>query len=338
MKTARVLPSLLGALLLSAPALRAQEGDPRWLPWVGCWEATEADSRDMVCVRPSGAGIEVSEIADGTARSRQTLAADGRAYPITLEGCQGTRTAEFSSDGRRIFTINEQACDGDVSRTSTGLIAMVAPDEWIDVQAAQEDGRGLGWARRYRPASAQAVADAGFADLGDRAVAARGVPARHGVLVARPAPAAVADPAGQRGAGQRDAQLDAVGLRRLPAAAPLAEAVVADLGRPAGHARRARPAQVHPALLAEPVQRRSRGVALGAGGPRHLLVPVIRSSPSLSRAVVSSHPGRPERVTPGFWAAPRWPGPPARSGRQGGRRAGPAPGTCVPGRASAPAR
>jgi hypothetical protein len=162
----RITSTALLGLALAALPVQAQS-DPRWLPWVGCWEAAEeGSSGELLCVRPAGAGVEVSEISDGAVRATQMLAADGRAHPITAEGCRGTRTAEFSTDGRRIFTITEQACDGDVSRTTTGLIAMVAPQEWMDIQAAEEDGQALGWARRYRPASAQASAEAGFADLG----------------------------------------------------------------------------------------------------------------------------------------------------------------------------
>jgi hypothetical protein len=171
MKTIQITAAL-AALFITAAAgpLRAQESDPRWLPWIGCWQPVDDDSSaDLLCIRPSGAGVEVSEIVDSRVSTTHTLAADGRAYPLEIEGCKGTRTAEFSTDGHRIFTVNEESCDGEESRSSTGLIAMVAPDEWIDVQAAQEDGKGLGWARRYRPASAQAAADAGFGDLGGRA-------------------------------------------------------------------------------------------------------------------------------------------------------------------------
>jgi hypothetical protein len=172
-KTRMVTAALLG-LALAAPRVDAQQNDPRWTPWVGCWEpVAEESAGDLLCVRPAGAAVEVTEIVEGTVRSTQTLAADGRAYAIRAEGCEGTRTAEFSADGKRIFTITEQACDGDIPRTTTGLIAMVTPTEWIDIQAAQEDGQALGWARRYRPASTTAAAGAGFGDLGTEREGAR---------------------------------------------------------------------------------------------------------------------------------------------------------------------
>lgn len=171
----------LGLLALGAAArpAGAQDADPRWAPWIGCWEPAEADDagKDLLCVRPAAAGVEVSEVADGAVRATYALAADGRAYPVELEGCAGTRTAEFSADGRRIFTVNTESCDGEPALASTGLIAMVSPDEWIDVQAAQEDGRGLGWMRRYRAARPQAAADAGFGDVADRTSALRRRPA-----------------------------------------------------------------------------------------------------------------------------------------------------------------
>ena len=95
--------ALLGLLALAStpPPVEAQESDPRWFPWVGCWEpAGEDESGDLICVRFAGAGVEVTEIADGTVRARQTLVADGRAHPIEAEGCEGTRSAEFSADGQ----------------------------------------------------------------------------------------------------------------------------------------------------------------------------------------------------------------------------------------------
>lgn len=173
----KTINTLLAALVLlgTTTRLNAQETDPRWLPWVGCWQSVDEDrdAPDLLCVRPSGGGVQVSEIVGGTTRNSYTLAADGRAYALEVEGCTGSRTAEFSTDGHRIFTVNEESCGGETPRSSTGLIAMVSPDEWIDVQAAAEDGKGLGWARRYRPARAQQTADAGFADLADRASVAR---------------------------------------------------------------------------------------------------------------------------------------------------------------------
>lgn len=169
----------LGLLALGARPADAQDADPRWAPWIGCWEPVEADGsgKDLLCVRPAAAGIEVSEVADGEVRTTYALAADGRAYPLELEGCAGTRTAEFSTDGRRVFTVNAESCDGEPARGSTGLIAMVSPDEWIDVQATQEDGRALGWVRRYRAARPQTAADAGFGDIADRTSALRRRPA-----------------------------------------------------------------------------------------------------------------------------------------------------------------
>ena len=169
--TRSLRPAALALLLAAAGPLSAQETDPRWLPWVGCWEpVAEEATGDLLCVRPAGRGVEVTETANGAVVSTQTLVADGRAYAITAEGCMGSRSAEFSTDGKRLFTLTEQACDGDIARTSTGLIAMVSPSEWIDVQAAREEGEALGWARRYRPARDEAMS---FGDQGTMARRAR---------------------------------------------------------------------------------------------------------------------------------------------------------------------
>src|SRR5687768_9269271 len=80
-------PAALALLLAAGAPLSAQEIDPRWLPWVGCWEpVAEEATGDQLCVRPAGAGVEVTETVNGAVTSAQTLLADGRAYAITAEG------------------------------------------------------------------------------------------------------------------------------------------------------------------------------------------------------------------------------------------------------------
>jgi hypothetical protein len=98
-------------------------------------------------------------------RSAQNLQADGESYDIVAEGCEGTRRAEFAMDGKRIFTRTRQACDGDVLRTSTGLMAMLSANQWIDVQAQEDKGQSFSWVRVYRRASIGRAREAGFGDL-----------------------------------------------------------------------------------------------------------------------------------------------------------------------------
>ena len=168
-----LLVAATGALaLLAAPPLEAQVADARWLPLVGCWQPVEEGPASLLCVRPNGSGVDVIEVVDGVVRSTQTLQANGQPSPILAESCTGSRSVEFSTDGKRLFTRTEQACAGDEPRVSTGLIAMVSPQEWVDVQAVDMDGQGVGWVRRYRPAPVKVALDAGFIDLADQAGAA----------------------------------------------------------------------------------------------------------------------------------------------------------------------
>ena len=62
----------------------AQEGDARWLPFVGCWEAVDAeDSIGLLCFTPAGGGVDLVNYVDGevasTGRSRPRDATAGRA-------------------------------------------------------------------------------------------------------------------------------------------------------------------------------------------------------------------------------------------------------------------
>ena len=180
-----IAASALLIALVATHGLTAQERDGRWSPWVGCWEPVAGDAApSLLCVRPAGGGVDVSEISEGAVRSAQNLQADGESYDIAAEGCEGTRRAEFSMDGKRIFTRTRQACDGDVLRTSTGLMAMLSANQWIDVQAEGDEGQSFSWVRVYRRASIGRAREAGFGDLhGDAGLGARRARSRAAAAV-----------------------------------------------------------------------------------------------------------------------------------------------------------
>ena len=168
MKTMRIALLTAAAALLTTGA-SAQQVDARWAPWIGCWQAVaseeEPQSDDLLCVRPLADGVEVIEVVDGQTRASQTLVADGQPRDVTAQDCRGWRSVEFSLDGQRLFTRAEQSCGNDPLRPATGVIAMVSPREWIDVQATDVDGRALSWVRRYRPARPEPVEAAGLSEL-----------------------------------------------------------------------------------------------------------------------------------------------------------------------------
>ena len=180
-----LLAATCALALLAARGLEAQELDPRWLPLIGCWEPLKEETPGLLCVRPSGPGVEVTEMVEGVVRSTQILQANGLPSPILAEDCTSTRSVEFSADGKRLYTRTEQACAGDEPRGSTGLIAMISPQEWVDVQAVDVEGQGVGWARRYRLAPAERTRAAGFGELVEvRAFASQSRRARRAAAAA----------------------------------------------------------------------------------------------------------------------------------------------------------
>jgi hypothetical protein len=149
----------------SAERAAAAPVDARWLPFLGCWEAEGGPVEDaLLCIRPGEAPAEVEflTVVDGEISSVDPMRADGRTYENRFEGCDGSDRAAFSSDGRRVFTHSEYVCEGGVGRSSTGIIAMVSPGEWINVEGADVEGRGAAWVTRYRLAHPDTTAALGL--------------------------------------------------------------------------------------------------------------------------------------------------------------------------------
>lgn len=173
----RTAAALLALVLLSAGAgpgrALAQATDGRWLGWVGCWQpVAETDTPDtadaLLCVLPlSGeGGVEMVSVDDGEITSRRTVRADGQPHDSDLEGCTGWDRADFSARPARVFLTSERVCEGDIVRTTTGLLAMVSSDEWIDVEVVTVgDGAPLTWVTRYRLATPSDAEAAGFGDI-----------------------------------------------------------------------------------------------------------------------------------------------------------------------------
>ncbi len=169
-----------GGLVLSgvgSGALSAQEVDNRWLPWIGCWEASAAETESpMLCVTPlrSGDGVELATWSEGEIISTETIHTDGVARDASREGCQGTQEASFSHEGTRVYLKSEYWCEGGVQRGGTGLLAFANPVEWLDVKVVEVAGRKVPMVLRYRPARAARVQEVGLTErFTDRAMAIR---------------------------------------------------------------------------------------------------------------------------------------------------------------------
>ena len=146
-------PSLLiAALFLGITgSASAQTVDARWAPFIGCWELTEGGA--STCVAPATPGaVTLSTRVEGKEVLAQTILADGAAHPVTEEGCTGSQRAEWSRDGRKLFSRADLTCANQPLRTVTGLALMTGDASWIDVQAVDVGGGTSVRIRRYRRA------------------------------------------------------------------------------------------------------------------------------------------------------------------------------------------
>jgi hypothetical protein len=161
----------LGLLvLLVAPAAGSttiDAADP-WAAWLGCWQVVGEAGQpgQLVCVVP-GAGpsaMRMLTVADDAVVDEATLTADGVGRRVEDGGCMGMEQARWSQDGRRVFLRTELDCDG-VRRVSTGMLAFVARDEWVDVQSLRVGEQYASRVVHYRAVRAEDVPVAVAAQL-----------------------------------------------------------------------------------------------------------------------------------------------------------------------------
>ncbi len=151
------------ALAVVPGAAAAQETEARlgWQPYLGCWarpaHLVEVDRPEtagaqggVLCFVASGSDVEMLTIAGGQITHREPFPADGQPRTVEQDGCQGTETARFSDDRRRIYTTSEATCEDGALRRSTGIISMPSPSEWLDVRAMEVDGRTTAWSQWYQ--------------------------------------------------------------------------------------------------------------------------------------------------------------------------------------------
>jgi hypothetical protein len=139
-------------MALAAPAVaqtqqprQPPQGDARWKPWLGCWTASSPragvgpeSETQQVCVVPAGGASAVDIVTvnfTGGSRivSREHIDASGEHRRSEREGCVGWESAEWSSDMRRVYLQSEYECAGGLKRTTTGLMAMAANHDWLDI-------------------------------------------------------------------------------------------------------------------------------------------------------------------------------------------------------------
>jgi hypothetical protein len=159
----------LAAVATTASAQEARVG-PKWLGWVGCWTASVpgapvADNDGVVCITPSGQGgdaVDVATIRDAKVVSTQRIDASGAERPLDAKGCTGTQRASWSADERRIYLRSSSTCDG-LKSTTSGILAITATGEWLDVRGVSSYGSDGVRVARYRDAGIPASVPAEIA-------------------------------------------------------------------------------------------------------------------------------------------------------------------------------
>jgi hypothetical protein len=187
MTTLRALTLGFGLFLLPLAAAAqspspAPATDPRWVPWLGCWQLLTESVRDgqidpvemferaaglparrvdgaQVCMLP---GERPEAIAQSTWVNNQriieeTLRADGQSHAVTEAKCKGSRKSEWSSTGRMLYTTADLTCEGQAPRKISSL-AMMSGRTWIDIQAVEISGRTNIRVKKYQLAADQSLA------------------------------------------------------------------------------------------------------------------------------------------------------------------------------------
>jgi len=164
------LLGLAAASLALAPLARAQapQTDPRWGAWLGCWAPASAPTGEtagtkqlsrpssaagalLVCIVPAAGstGVDVATVADTQVVSRDRLEATGERRALDRDGCSGWESAQWSADGARVYLRSELACQGNLRRRSSGVMALSAEGEWLDVRSVSAGTRSNVRVLRY---------------------------------------------------------------------------------------------------------------------------------------------------------------------------------------------
>lgn len=166
--------ALASAVLLFPLVSSAQDHptEPKWNAWLGCWELVIENARDgsirpspsrrplqpstgstrpQICVNASGNGVTLTTQVGTQTPIQQTLIADGADHPITDADCRGTQRAEWSRDGRKVYSKANLSCSADKgNRSVSGFSILGANGTWTDVQAVDVSGQQTVRVRSYR--------------------------------------------------------------------------------------------------------------------------------------------------------------------------------------------
>ena len=158
---------ILAALaLLSTGTAAAAQDSAGWLAFAGCWVEVGAPAdAPMTCVVPGDGGASLLTVHRSGEVDRERLSGDGVERPLETGGCEGVQSAELSADGARVYTSSRVTCESGSLRSTRGIMAMTAPDEWIQVRALDVGDGSASMVKRYRLAPRSRIAAAGVPEL-----------------------------------------------------------------------------------------------------------------------------------------------------------------------------
>ena len=171
--------AIVGVAAVTASAqsipLSSASVDPRWAPWLGCWQIvdeTEQDAESLddvllslsrarasagarVCVTPADGGVTMTTLVDDQPVLIETVVADGSQRPIDESGCKGWQRSSWSTLGARLFADAELVCPSQSPRKASAFSLMLSGPLWLDVQMIEADGRKNLRVRRYHRSANQ---------------------------------------------------------------------------------------------------------------------------------------------------------------------------------------
>jgi hypothetical protein len=133
--------------------------DPRWAPWLGCWQADVNTPRadpivGVTCVVPltGTSGVQQISISRGTVISRRQYIADGRANAFDENGCRGTRTVQWALKSRRVYMRSTYTCNVGLAGTSTAVLSLTSNGDWLNVENMRAGQGSIGYVDHWHDA------------------------------------------------------------------------------------------------------------------------------------------------------------------------------------------